>query len=355
MSELTNHTGKEGKPFSTSAYRVLFILLLLNQHRSLTLLELNLLLLDNEIIQRTYNSETITKYVNTLRAAGCSIPSANRNTGFQYILTKSPLPYALEGESLDCLANLKAFAQQVPTLEVTVKEQLLALTNKLLWGLQTEQRRQLQEKLAKVQQAQNSQASIKVPELIEELRQYCQDKHQLSVDYLATAYPTDKRFHQYLTIEPLQVQWQENQAVLDCIDTVKQVKLQLNVERILSVQQLPTQSSGRVRLLHVVFQLTGRLAKSYRPYPNEEILRSEDEATLMVRCQCDNPQQLLVRLLRYGAHCSIVSPHGLRQQAKQLLLNKLNWLQAPEEAFKKLTRDTLTEANDTVIDFRHQG
>ena len=80
---------------NTSAYRVLYILLLMIRQRGVGLPDINRALHANPLIKRSFNSETLTKYINTLRFLGCNIPRSSSKTRYCYTLASHPFPMPL--------------------------------------------------------------------------------------------------------------------------------------------------------------------------------------------------------------------------------------------------------------------
>jgi hypothetical protein len=321
---------------STSAYRVLSLFLLLMQHRSLTLLELNFLLLKNPHIQRTYNNETITKYVNTLRAAGCDIPPANRGRGFQYTLKQNPLPYLLPEVCLDTLVSALEVSRLLPDKQTQNK--LINLTELVLWGLIPTQKDRLAQALPLLSEKDPSPEANPEPHKTnnpngvyskEEMEAFCLCGQQLQIEYALNSLGVAQAQKQSLTIEAQRLTRQGSKLFLQCIETTRQSRLLLAVERMTKVQKLPSRVLNKTQTLTVIFQLNGRLAKTYRPYPKEEPLKGSDENTLLVRAECDAPYQLAQRLLRYGASCQVISPVSLQRFMLQKTEEKLHCLNEP--------------------------
>jgi hypothetical protein len=342
---------------STSAHRVLYLLLLLVEHRSLTLLELNFLLLEHKHIQRTYNNETITKYINTLRAAGCDIPPANRGKGFQYTLNQNPLPYALPAVCLKLMVQMLQVVHLIPDKQLHNK--LIALTELVLWGLlPDEQKAMLQQALLGFCQQVRHLPIKKLTQAKpgcysqEEMEAFCQCGQQLQIEYSIHSLGATNPQQQTLTIEAQRLIRQGSKLFLQCVETTVQSRLLLSVERIQQVQTLPSRVSHKLQVLTVIFQLQGRLSKTYRPYPNEELLTSTDSKTLLVRTECESPYLLAQRLLRYGGLCQVISPVSLQRFMFQKTSEKLYCLSQPnalQALFNGLHKEPSGEEQDRLV------
>ena len=85
----------------------------------------------------------------------------------------------------------------------------------------------------------------------------------------------------------------------------------------------------------VVFALYGRLAKSYRLYPDENIVyRSEQE--IQIKTRVTEKSGLMLRLLKYGTSCEVLSPETLRESMRQHIARLLDaMLETSESATQR--------------------
>ena len=336
---------------SSTAYRVLYILLLLIRYRSLSLLELNLLLFENSKIARTYNSETITKYVNTLRRVGCQIPHANRSLGFQYILARAPFPLQLNEREFDLF---QCMVMEILRKKEELRSPAIDLSRRLAWGLVPEQRDTIEamlqptfsvrtskriggnsaaqtavanSRVAYDKSSEQPQAQTAEEEMLEQLRlrflSYCKDNQQLSIQYEISSEEPDRN----VVVEPNRLFREGECLYLLGKDAQTYRDIQLELKRISSVRQLPSKGRIQSKSLTVLFQLTGRLVQNYRPYRNEEVLISSDSSILLIRTKTDHYPNLVRRLMRYGQHCQIISPSHVRQEVKHWIDQELSLLE----------------------------
>lgn len=289
-----------------SAYRVLYILLLLVQHQSLGLHELNKYLYDNPLIQRTYNSETITKYINTLRKVGCKIPRSSSRHDYSYILKENPFPIQLSEEEMAAAHEmLRVLACQSDEALHMRYHQFLA---QVVWMLSKSQKEVLGVHL------DGARSSLPVQQrraLMNRYKEYCADALVLEVQYQADAVQQI-----LMVVEPIRVKQKNGQAYLLGVDRSSRGLVKLNLEKMASVRQLPSKVNQSSKLIQVVFQLYGRLAKTYRLYPGEEVIFSQGE-TLQIKARTDDVKALLNRLLKYNLLCQVISPASARQEMRQ--------------------------------------
>ncbi|MBX2860446.1 MAG: WYL domain-containing protein [Vampirovibrio sp.] len=289
------------KNVSVSAYRVLYILLLLVRHRNLTLVELNGYLSENKYIRRPYNGETITKYINTLRKAGCAIPRAN--SGYQ--LLKAPMPLSFEEEQLSVAHKLLMLLSTNPDEDLHVSYQ--ALLKKVLWVLGEDQQQQF------VLDTATPICFGSRKSKISEYKELCKDSLLLEIQYKQSASHNER----YM-LEPIRVTQEDRAVYLVGIERTSHMQRKLNLDKILSLKQLPYKTQSQPKPFTASFRLTGRLACSYRLYPGETI-ESESKNEIVIKSQFDDGSMDLKRLLKYGSQCEVLSPEPARMQMKTLI------------------------------------
>lgn len=296
----------DGLNINISAYRVLYILLLLVQYRSLNVVELNRFLFENPLIQRSYNTETLTKYINTLREVGCEIPRSSSRNDYCYELLKSPFPLRLTPEELKIAEKLLGLICQQS--DEALCNDFRALLEQLSWCID---RSSLPENLAREGNTEPFPELAVQRKRLNTYRQYCQDAFTLEIRYQPEGEPLLD-----LQLEPHQLSAEGRQLWLLGKDPRTQEQMTLDVDRIVSAKQLPSKNRRQASLVTVTFALYGRLAKSYRVYPGEKIVyQSADEC--QVKTKVADPSALISRLLKYGVSCQILSPDSVRKTMLQ--------------------------------------
>ncbi|MBK8190136.1 MAG: WYL domain-containing protein [Vampirovibrionales bacterium] len=294
----------ETRKYNVSAYRVLFILLLLMRQRSLSLEDINRELIANASVGQAYNGETITKYVNTLRRVGCQIPRPNVRDAFQYALQRSPFPIPVSEAELAAAQRLLALLSALP--DETLYLRYYQALCKIAWSLSEAHQTQL---LCEPQEACREESLQRRRALAAKFRELCKDAQVLSITYASDAAEPLQ-----LLVEPFQTLHENGRLYLMAYDRNHYEKIKLNLDKILEVRQLPLKCERRVRLTTVMFRLSGRLSKTYRPYKDETV-RPDDAHpdTLLVRARTDDVPALLRRLFKYGDLCEVLSPADARR------------------------------------------
>jgi predicted DNA-binding transcriptional regulator YafY len=325
MSTVPLPTPETSSKVNISAYRVLYILLLLVQYRSLSADELNRFLLENPFIQRAYNTETLTKYINTLREVGCEIPRANSRNDYSYQLQRNPFPLLLETEEITlCGKLLTALAEQS---DEAFYEEYQEFLETLCWSA----------KMSSIeaflgQPAHPLSQSVLFPSLatrrqqFSTYRRYCQEGFTLSIQYRSA----DEALSREYRLEPHTILEQGSELKLLGFDTDTQEQKTLDIARIESVHQLPCKSRRPMTYTTIIFALYGRLAESYRLYPEEQIIYRVPEE-LHVKTRVPEMTELLNRLCKYGALCRILSPSSAQAAMHQRIEQLYEFLTAGPE------------------------
>lgn len=305
-----------------SAYRVLFILLMLVRYRSLNATELNRFLAENPGIGRAYNSETLTKYINTLREVGCDIPRSTSRNDYSYDLKQTPFPLRLDSTEREIAQKLLALlaSQQDEALFSDYQNFL----KQVAWysdapGLADD----------------NAVAMLPLPELSQRSRQlrlyrsYCQAAFTLDITYQA-----DGQEHRIL-LEPHAVIAREQRLLLLGLDCHSQQQKGLDVDHILAVNQLPSKNRRPSAYTNVTFALYGRLSKGYRLYPDEKVVY-QSEAEIHIKARVRETSELMARLLKYGAQCQVLQPESMRVSIRNHITGLLAGLSDSAEGERAL-------------------
>lgn len=301
---LTNSEADAPLNINISAYRVLFILLMLVRYRSLNTSELNRLLMDNSLIGRHYNSETLTKYINTLREVGCSIPRSTNRNDYCYELLKTPFPMHLEPSELEVARKLRVLLAMQP--DELLSQDYQSFLEQLLWAADASAWPVWHE----APDVAPGPELVKRSDQLTTYRRYCQEAFTLEIQF------REQEQEEYLLIEPYEVIERDAHLLLLGMDKQSQKQRLLDVDYIMSVRQLPSKNQRPASQTTVVFALYGRLAKSYRLYPNEKIVFNSAKE-LHIKTKVSDTAGLMARLLKYGASCQVLSPDSFRETMRQ--------------------------------------
>jgi predicted DNA-binding transcriptional regulator YafY len=298
-----------------SAYRVLYILLMLVRYRSLNLLELNRHLTENKLIERGYNTETLSKYINTLREVGCRIPRASNRNDYCYELLKNPFPLIIEPEESRIASKVLEVLAQQP--DETLTRDYRNFLEHLSWSVNLSD--WLQEE---------KREPVLFPELarrkklLRTYRRYCREAFLLRVFYRDPKAQQQRVEH---LLEPQEVTDHGTTLVLRGLNGESFDPISLDIAFIESVIQLPAKNRRPATPITVVFALSGRLAKSYRLYPEEKIIY-RSAAELHIKTKVMEMDTLTGRLMKYGTACRVLSPDKLKETMRDRIAAMLQCL-----------------------------
>jgi len=302
-----------------SAYRVLFILLMLVRHRSLNSLELNRKLCENPLIGRVFNTETLTKYINTLREVGCLIPRSSSRNDYCYDLLKSPFPLTLHPEEHQIAEKLSHLLAHQPDEALAQSyqdflEQLSWLVSPDITEHETTEPLSAALSGTRLEQPLILTALQKRREQMSLYRRLCREAHLLQI-HLLQIQGVNNGMLTTMYLEPHELIHRENKLFLLGYDAEAQQHTSLDIEQVVETRQLPAKNRRLFASMDVVFALYNRLASGYRLYPGEKIIyRTPGE--IHVKARILDVKGFMSRLLKYGASCQVLSPESLRGTMK---------------------------------------
>jgi len=278
----------ETPPKSISAFRLLYIYMLLCQHGQMTGEELIDKLHRQLDIRQTYTSETFQKYLQTLRRFGCRISRIDKHGKTLYRLEDHPLKNPSLPTEIKALQAVSTILRAQPIWDLYQRFCQLC-DNLTTW---------------------NEISTPVVPNFSEEIelfKQYCRDGQLLEIYYKnQQANPV------MLKVEPIEVVAGKKRVYLSGTDLQSNKKIRCDLSQIYSHKQLPSRIRSQAQKIVVTFRLTGKLVNNYRLYPGETIISREPD--LIVQHKTDEVDQLLRRLLKYGTQCEVLTPDCVRQE-----------------------------------------
>ena len=344
-----------------SALRVFVLAKVLINQGPISLVELQQSLDHHPTLNRTLSIETITHHLAILRAAGWPVVAKVESDGtWRYHLNHGAFRFGDISETgaaswgvLERFVSHKYLEQLL--LGLLVQEATPSPSNKaalealgyLQWGLPSSLTQPLAEHsngLARLPesslpnlQAAHDLVSDTMVFTWGEFYEWCQSGQIICIELnpnvtlssttmapqqgISETCALDNRY----TFLPLRREWHQCQWHLLGTDYASRTTCLIPVNAIQSAQITPQKVPTAIPLTAVTFQLQGRLAQTYRLYPEENIVE-QTETTTTVRALTDNPWGLMYRLLRYTSQCTILSPKWFREEAYQHIQQLLNML-----------------------------
>lgn len=125
-----------------------------------------------------------------------------------------------------------------------------------------------------------------------------------------------------MLIEPHELVFEKKRVFLKGVDLSSFENVKLSIEYIRSHRQLPRRIQHTQEILTTIsFCLKGRLAKNYRKRPEETLWDKGD--FVLVHTTTADVEGLLLRLIKYGHLCQVVSPASVRGRMLTLIQKRL--------------------------------
>ncbi len=126
-------------------------------------------------------------------------------------------------------------------------------------------------------------------------------------------YQKSKNSVETITLEIKDIYEKNNTVFVHCYNFKTGRNKNIKLLSIISIKQLPEKNAGMSVKNSVVFELYGRLMFSYKLKPSEKVLDfSTNHITISNREE--DKEQLMLRLLKYGENCKIISPSFFREE-----------------------------------------
>ncbi len=302
-------TSMDEMTINISAFRLLYIYKLLSQAVELSIQDLNTHLINHPLIDRAVTSETLNKYIHTLRLFGCKIERLENQNQVFFRLSDHPLKPELSLLEMNALKNIAEILQQQP---LSIYANQFSKLVPRLAVLPDAPDSWLLNAFEVTLQSGLSQEDYQV---VKQFQKYCFEGQVLEIRHLNHDHTMEVK-----RIEPRQVIYEKKSLYLSGKDPLTHKKVRYALTQILSHRQLPHRVQSQPVKVSVTFKLTGRLAASYRPYPGESIVSNEEGLT--ITHVTDEVDVLIRRLLKYGPSCQILSPESARKE----MLNQIEHL-----------------------------
>ena len=304
----------------STAYRVLYLLLLLNE-RNLNAKEILEIFSEDKHIEKEFSEELILKYISTLRHCGFEISRPVKENGYTYGLLKSPVYIDFTEADIKSLAQIASMVEELEgeRLKEDFKNALTKISRfmrdetRLLWVKLGSQN--LKSDFPRVS------ARLKQAEIIERFEQCLKEEKRILLKY-KTRFGEDST---WASLEPKEIKYSSHMTGLTGYNHISGEMQTISLDDVEEIEELPVKNKNAIALSPVIFKLKSRLARGYRLYEDENIQnRDENEKTLTVVSYAEDKNLLLKRLLKYGDYCEILYPKSLREKAAATINNALS-------------------------------
>lgn len=262
-----------------------------------------------EIIEELYrddiliNKETLIKYFKTIRHSGCVLRKRQGKFSIESV------PFSLDLTSFDC--------------------EYLAIFINLAVGLYADGvQNDLKSAMKKIFSLANTEAENKYLLYLERTKNIAPEpfifKEKIST-LLNYGYNNSKIRILYneekLVISHISFKYMDNSVYVHAFNEMSKSYELFLLGNIKEIYPTPEMSLQSVFAPYTVFELSGRLARTYTLYEGERVIKAKEDC-IVVSNNLEDKQRLFRRLLRYGTLCKIISTQSDIENFK-LMLSKI--------------------------------
>lgn len=276
--------------------RVLEVLkILLNKNVSKS--ELMEIVKENSGMETVYTSEAFIKYFNTLESLGFKIEKRKnvymlKNALYDVDITDS------EKEILtQCIMYIKKLHNK------SIEAHLTDFFSRTLKYLPEDFQNEISNAINCFSQNLSEQDNV-----LKSLESFITDKQQIAVTFLKC-----NNTKETIVAELRDIIEKEGTIKLVFYDISKLRNKKIFLNSIISINQLHSRIKNNNYVNSVVFNLYGRLAKSYKLKQSEKLIDFESEYITVSNTEEDR-EALLKRLLKYGENCRIIKPKSFAEE-----------------------------------------
>lgn len=303
--------------FISTAYRVLIILVLLNQGKC-SIEDLIRKLSAFESIARYLSRDAILKYINTLKFCDYKILKATKKGKHFFFLDKSPFSMSLTEKQIESLAAMEVY---INSLHQPYLSSCFNSTVKKVHRYFSEDDFKKYKKLKTIHNKNKPQHYKELAAHISKIEKFCLENQTVFVTYA----PIEGLIQQHIIV-PEMIEYSNQKAFFCGYDPKYKDKKRYQIDKVIEIKPLP-HKSFQVNYKHSVqFKLTGKLAQIYRLYEGEEVItRLHNPPEIVVCSHVDDVDILIGRLLRYSQFCEVLSPAGVRNKVQKTIQTMISF------------------------------
>ena len=311
---------KKNLKISSTAYRVLLLFLLLNE-KDHNIDELTNVFSKDPKIARSYTSDVIIKYINTLKQVGFKITKKNSVYFNRYTIERSPFLIDFDCDDLKTLVVLEGYIKYLH--QPKLKKRFINIVNKIQRFLPDEKLEHFEECRKKLINCIYFDLNKynQFEEVIKTYEKFCFEDYQVIVTYKNPETEENCK----ITFEPKYVKYNNSNIYLCGYNVYANKKQLLPVEYVLDIKQSPMKLRNYTIYPSVVFKLKGRLANGYKLREGDKIIERDQTAeSIIISSTYDDSLLLFRRLIKYGKHCEILHPQNIKHEFINFVKDTLN-------------------------------
>lgn len=272
------------KKLNIASLRVLYTLLCLFE-QELTMKELIEQL--NKKGYGPYNNFVVSKYINTCKSCGIDIQKIEN----KYKIFNFPVGINFTAQEGELLYTLKSFSETFKSKKIN------EIIENLLDKLHLHKYR--------TNNGLASSANLRIIKLFEKA---CLSKSNIDVTHNNKTINSYKPESIYVKNGKIFFKMSQDNEIID-----------FDPDNILDIQILEEKPGAYLYSNTVIYELYGRLAKSYQLRENEQIIHFKDKNTIVISNKYEDRKELLHRLMRYDSSCKIIRPKECADEMKKLI------------------------------------
>ena len=254
---------------------------------------------NNREIGSVYTQEAFIKYFNTLEALG-------------FIIEKEKNNYSLKNGLFSINLNeneLNLFKLLIKNYNFIYKKEEAKLFKNLIIRINKHLENKLpKEFLDKIFSPLEEKNNNLRENIILTLKKMISEELPIKVKY-----KKGKNIETEITIKPKELTEKKGNIYISGFCPDLKCNKKICIDTITSISQSVSKFKQTDKAVSIVFELYGRLAKSYKLKPDERYLNS-DVNSLTIINDGEDKDNLLLRLLKYGENCKILKPEEVQEE-----------------------------------------
>ena len=239
---------------------------------------------ENKVENPVYTKEVLSKYLNTLRALGLEISKYKS----KYYLLNFLFQINLNKEEIKAFNDIETSILRYGT-DKNIKV-FYDFKKKAIKFISPNSRKEINNYVEKFL---TTDIGIK----IKQFGKFCNDEQLLKISYE----------DEIIIVEPTQILFFENNIYLECYDTKNYKIRKLVLDKIDIIEQQPLKNKNIKMSNSAVFEISGKLASTYKLKEGETILAQHSQK-IFVKNENEDFEFLAKRLIRYQRCCKVLQP-----------------------------------------------
>lgn len=250
-------------------------------------------------IENVYTQEAFIKYFNTFELLGLKLKKDRARYGFSTAILKIDLNL----EEKEALTELVKF---ISKFNNNTSEEIIS---KIFLKLEKYVNLDIEEILKKTKKEENILCDNNVKEnLIKTLKDMLYEGQNVSITYRK-----NNLAEETITVELKEILHSNNNTFIVCYNPKLGRSKKICIDLITRLKQEPNRNTGFDCHNNVTFEIYGRLIRAYKLKEHEKSIDFYSNKIVISNTKEDK-DTLLLRLLKYGENCKIISPKPLQEE-----------------------------------------